>query len=65
VNKEGGAQQKEEAGEEQKGLHIEEIYKFTAALKPLLTAEAKPRYLVIYLFIYLYNIILLLFLSQL
>lgn len=43
VNKEGGAQQKEEAGEEQKGLHIEEIYKFTSALKPLLTAEAKPR----------------------
>ncbi|ELR24014.1 eukaryotic translation initiation factor SUI1 family protein [Acanthamoeba castellanii str. Neff] len=42
VNKEGGAQQKEEAGEEQKGLHIEEIYKFTSALKPLLTAEAKP-----------------------
>ncbi len=53
MNKEGGAQQKEEAGEEQKGLHIEEIYKFTAALKPLLTAEAKPRYIVIYLLLYL------------
>jgi hypothetical protein len=43
VNKEGAAQQKE-SEEEQKGLHIEEIYKFPTALKPLLTPEAKPRY---------------------